>query len=741
MVSDAQLLNTITAPLDYFGVESRKSLGSKWLCWYRGTKGLLTSEDNELSEQKKGLRVSTVGVFRVMVDGIPLELNHEALRKVIAMLVFSDGYTCRRDFIACTIWPDATRSKSLASLRQTILHIKNSFQSICGDDIPFKSDLKTISLVDCSVCIDVHESIKKIKSRSPIQNLKDTKKKISQGFLPSLFNGSDVYTEWVNDCRDAFRDELKTALRSAIESIDSFESKLQYAELLSMVDPCDELACRAKMQVLHSTGEQGKALKCYADLWRQLEEEYDIEPSSITQELAVAVKMNEQPVGTTDKSSKLFAQQVDQIKTEIELDYQGDDFGNEHYYFQSPKKKNDSIFESIVPRIAVIPFVGRGVNEDQKYIGEVLADDLINVLSKCNTISVISRLSGSVFSGLTGVQQTIHMLNVQYLMSGSYRMSADKIVLSIEFSCADSSSILWEKRFSGTFDEFLQGDHGFVEDALRGMGIGVMANELRKTSCRPLNLLDDYTLLISAIALMHRLTKESFNRSNSIMRILIERNPTQALPLAYLSMWYVLSVVQGWSRSPNKDGEIAYSLSSKALDLDPFLSLAHTLHGLVNTTLKKDLELGEASYSTALEYNQSDSLAWLLRGTLYAFQGKGQDAISDTSKALSISPFDPNRYFYYSLAGTAAVSAQRYDEAIHLAKKSLRLNSKHASTLRVLCVALWKTGKYEESRRYAKSLLAVQPSFTVSSWLENTPYVDCLAEDISSVLIDTGMPK
>ena len=89
-----------------------------------------------------------------------------------------------------------------------------------------------------------------------------------------------------------------------------------------------------------------------------------------------------------------------------------------------------------------------------------------------------------------------------------------------------------------------------MEDALHGMGISVMANELRKTAFQPLNSLDDCTLLICAIAYMHRLTRESFSKSKDLFEYLIERNPRHALPYAYLSMWYALRVVQGWSDSP-----------------------------------------------------------------------------------------------------------------------------------------------------------------------------------------------
>ncbi len=730
---DSTLETTFICPIDQLATAGRGALGRVGFRWYRKKTVFSNMEERSLSQQIMEVRVSTLGSFRVNIANEQLELHHDASHKVLAMLVFSEEHTCERETIAGTLWPDSTRSNSLASLRQTIFQLKKSVAAVCGDSALIKADANRISLVNCSIDFDIKETINDIKSKKLLENYQSVKKRITDGLLSEISTGSDLYSEWIASCESSIVDELKNALQTSIESSDTIELNLQYAKLLCAIDPCNELACRSKMLAYHASGEKGKALECYSHLWRQLEEQYDIEPSNDTQELAVAIKLGQTNLENFNLSTHLLSEKSEEEHKEAPPSQQNDD--------SEPTQPPQEPDQSIVPRVAVVPFVGRGVTTEQKFIGEVLADDLINIFSKCNTISVISRLSSSVFSGITGNQQAMQLLQVQYLMTGSYRVQSDKIVLDVEFSCAKTSSILWQKRFTGSFNEFLQENHPFVEDALHGMGISVMANELRKTTFHPLDRLDDYTLLVGAIAQMHRLTIESFKRSKKLFETLLKRNPKHALPYAYLSMWYVLRVVQGWSDEPEKDGEIAARLSTTALDLDPFLSLAHTLHGFVNTNLRRDLELGESCYCTALEHNQSDSLAWLLRGALSAFNCQGEKAVSYTSKAMAISPFDPHRYFYYSLAGTAAISAEKYDDAIDLAQKSLTLNREHASTLRVLIVSLWKTGRFDESKKTACELIRVQSKFTVSFWLKNTPVTDPLASDIASVLIEAGIPK
>ena len=700
--------------------------------WYFKASVSVAMEERAVPLLDADVRVSTLGSFRVYVNDTPLELKHEASRKVMLVLLLSEKHRASRETLAGIIWPDSIRSKSLANLRQSLLNLKKTLQPLCGNNTFLQADQQSIELVNCSVTLDTQELLSKVKQKQFIDADSQIAKQVIEGYASELKSGSDLFIEWLAASENAYLNELKNSFKEAIESVDSTDLKLQYANFLSALDSCNELACRAKMQIYHGNGEKAKALSCYSELWVKLEELFDVEPSNATQELAVAIKLGENEFKNLDIGA-LYTTQTDQSKSGDTLSEISKNLANDEL------KSTDH--NSIVPRIAIVPFVGRGIVKEQQFVGEVLADDLINVLSKCNAVTVISRLSSSVFSGIAGAQQTIKMLKLHYLMTGSYRIISSKIILDVEFCCARTSSILWEKRFTGSFEDFVSGGHHFIEDALHGMGISVMANELRKTAFQSLDSLDDCTLLISAIACMHRLTRDSFSKSRVLFEHLIEKNPRHALPYAYLSMWHAMSVVQGWSDSPVKDGDIAYNLSSKALDLDPFLGLAHTLHGLVHTNLRKDLALGESSYTTALEYNPNDSLAWLLRGTLYAFQGNGSEGVADTARAMSISPFDPHRYLYYSLSGTAAMIDGRYEEAISLEQESLQLNSKHISTLRILIISLWKIGKYEESKKTVNYLLRVQPEFRVAPWLRVTPFIEPLAADFASVLVKAGIPK
>ena len=126
--------------------------------------------------------------------------------------------------------------------------------------------------------------------------------------------------------------------------------------------------------------------------------------------------------------------------------------------------------------------------------------------------------------------------------------------------------------------------------------------------------------------------------------------------MAWLANWHVLRVQQGWSEDARQDTYFALECTKRALDIDPDCSLALAINGFVHVNLLKQFDVAEDSYERALATNPSNAYAWLLKGTLHAFKSEGRQAVDNTERALRLSPLDPHRYFYDSLAATACVA-------------------------------------------------------------------------------------
>jgi adenylate cyclase len=407
-----------------------------------------------------------------------------------------------------------------------------------------------------------------------------------------------------------------------------------------------------------------------------------------------------------------------------------------------PVVKSHWSLDEMRPTLAIIPFAVRGEAVEQGILGEVLADEIIRALCRAQELNVISRLSTSAFAGrkLNLHEVRLH-LHANYAVSGVCRVTGDSVSLDAELVDTKTGQIVWQDRLAERIVGILEGNHELVGRAVGEISSAIMTRELLRTRSLPLPTLESYALLMGAIASMHRLRAADFNDARAMLEAILERGSYQPVAQAWLARWHVLRVQQGWSDNVMDDAHRALELTRRALDADPEFSLALAVDGFVHTNLLKRFDIARERYNLAIHSNPSDSLALLLKGMLHAFCDEGDQAVRDTELALMLSPLDPHRFFYDSLAASANLTAGNYARALELARRSLRANRMHTSTWRVLTVAQWQLGMHEEARESARQLLKLEPTLTVQGYLARAPGASfSIGKLVADVLRQAGVP-
>ena len=396
-----------------------------------------------------------------------------------------------------------------------------------------------------------------------------------------------------------------------------------------------------------------------------------------------------------------------------------------HAYQLAPQNARLHDIESpFAPRaiLAVIPFTLHSGGPSHRAVGDIIADEVIVALSRSPELRMVSRLSTTAFRGRKARLNDIRTsLGATYVVSGAYRVSGSTLFVTVELADTRNSEIVWAHGFKSRLSGLLAQDGDLVTSIVAGVARALMDTELLRTKSRPLPTLDAYTLLLGGIGLMHRSDPRDFAKSRQAFEQLIERYPRYAAPYAYLAEWHVFKVTQGWFTNLEREAAAALDWTNRALDIDTADSLELMVNGLVHTNLLHRHDVAEASYDLALEKNPNEPLARLHRGTLWAFQGRGDEAVEETSRAVELSPLDPWRYYYDSLRATAALAARDYERAIELAQRSLRSNRTHASTLRVMTIASSELGRLDEAHESLAKLRELDPSLTVSGYLARSP--------------------
>ncbi len=379
----------------------------------------------------------------------------------------------------------------------------------------------------------------------------------------------------------------------------------------------------------------------------------------------------------------------------------------------------------VKPTIAVIPLVSSPADSTGSALGQVIADDLIATISRCEYLRVISRLSTQAFSRrASSLAEIGRLLSCDYVATGSYRVVQGELELSVELAQVRSGMVIWAERFHAPLHNRWIGETDLIDTVAAAMLDHVVEAEVGVVRHCALPNITDYSLLLGAIALMYRTQRTDFQRSREALEHLAERHPRNATPLAWLAKWHVFKVTQGWFDSLDYEASQALDLANRALAINPSHDTALTVAGLVATNLRKRPDEGAALCEKALETNPNSALASLYRGLAFAFQGKGDQALYSASLAMRLSPLDPHRFYYQSLAATAALAAQQWSLALELATASLRSNRLHTSTLRVIAIAAMQLGDEKRAGDAVADVLLIDPSLTVSGYLLRSPARD-----------------
>ncbi|MGK2924481.1 MAG: tetratricopeptide repeat protein [Lysobacterales bacterium] len=114
--------------------------------------------------------------------------------------------------------------------------------------------------------------------------------------------------------------------------------------------------------------------------------------------------------------------------------------------------------------IAVLPFVDMSPGGDQEYLGDGIAEEILNLLAQVPGLTVIARTSSFSFKGQQADIGTIaQRLNVAHVLEGSVRKSGDRVRVTAQLVNGVDGAHLW----SHTFDEHLQ-DVFAMQDLIAG---------------------------------------------------------------------------------------------------------------------------------------------------------------------------------------------------------------------------------------------------------------------------------
>jgi adenylate cyclase len=388
--------------------------------------------------------------------------------------------------------------------------------------------------------------------------------------------------------------------------------------------------------------------------------------------------------------------------------------GSQAVEFRSESKCDSSVWSAAV---AVLPTQALISHDEQSHLGLFIADSLIGKLSRSEGLKVLSRLSTQVVQQrFLSLDQIAQHLKVDYVVVGSHVIQGKLLVYLPQLIEAKTGKVLWAEQIQCAVADLFVLESDVFSKVSQSVQSQISEAEVKRAQTAVLPTMPSYSALLAGIVMMHRGGKQNFELSQRLLETLIDRHPKSATPKSWMAKWYVLQHVQSPQLNTQSHALKAIDLTQRALQYDECSSLSLAMQGYVYNQMLGKPDQALSCLNQAIALRPSEPMAWLFRSVIHAMAGEAQTAVTDAETACALSPFDPLSYFFQSISASSCLSAQQYDAAAERAKKSLKLNSLHMPTYRVLFTAQYFLGLGDEARQTLVKLKSIDPQFSLQAY-------------------------
>jgi len=335
--------------------------------------------------------------------------------------------------------------------------------------------------------------------------------------------------------------------------------------------------------------------------------------------------------------------------------------------------------------IAVLPFVNMSDDAANDYFSDGISEELLHLLARVPTLSVISRSSAFSFKGKDfNIRTVAEKLNVAHVLEGSVRKSGNQVRITAQLIDTQSDTHLW----SGTYDRRLD-DIFVIQDEIAAMVVGQLKLALlgEAPTSEQINF-EAYTLYLQARYVGREYSTEGFERSNTLYEQALALDPEYAAAWSGLATNYTNQAANGLL--PLEQGmALARSAAGKALAINPSYAPAHANLGWLAYGYNNDLTQAARHYEQALELDPTNTYIIRSAATLLNSLNRLEEAIS-LGEYFTVR--DPATASGYTNLGTSYLRAGRWDEAIASHQTSLRLSPDYIGAHYRIGVALLLKG-------------------------------------------------
>ncbi len=376
-------------------------------------------------------------------------------------------------------------------------------------------------------------------------------------------------------------------------------------------------------------------------------------------------------------------------------------------YFLYSKVSSSAIEE--VPSdksIAVLSFNDMSPGKDQEYLGDGMAEEILDELSKIKGLKVIGRTSSFSFKGKKIDLKAIgKALGASTILEGSVQKSGHKIRITAQLINARNDIDIWSEKYDRDLEDIFSVQDDIADEIVQKLKGTLFSNRSESKGKARTNNIEAYEMLLRARNFREK-GVEWQKKALEYYQKAINLDPSFAQAYAELSEVYWTCGYLGISNK-NESFSRAEESALRAIKLDERSYDGYNMLSFLNLTKDWDWQSSLKNYNKAVSVGLPLPDRWHAYYQCFLF-GCNNQIIKEAELMVEKDPLSVDALVHLS---RIYLIAKRYDDVIINARKALEISPNQTSILRQVGEAYLFLSRPDSALTYFQKLMGIDARY------------------------------
>jgi adenylate cyclase len=365
---------------------------------------------------------------------------------------------------------------------------------------------------------------------------------------------------------------------------------------------------------------------------------------------------------------------------------------------------------SAAKSVAVLPFANMSPDPENEYFTDGMAEEIINALTKIQSLRVASRTSSFAFKGKNeDINEIGRKLRVSTVLEGSVRKMGNRLRITAQLVNVADGYHLWSERYDREMEDVFAIQDDISQAIVKALRVILSEGEKKAIESSRTDNLQAYEFYLRGRQFFE-FRRKSLEYARQMFKRAIELDPNYALAHAGIADCCSLLYMMFDARESNL--KQAESASNTALQLAPDLAEAHVARGIA-FSLSKNYGDAEREFEKATRLDPKLFEAQYFWARACLAQGRNAEAVKLFQVACSLRPDDFQAVVFLGQAHKSLGQTAEWDEAnrraLKLIEDRLELNPDDARAWNLGATILAALNETERAIEFMRKAVAIDP--------------------------------